>query len=377
MSATSRPVILLTGLLCLAGSADTVRAEGVPEEYRATVARGLDWLVKNQHKDGHWEALGSQYPFSMTAVAGVALLMEGSTPREGKYKDNIRKAADWLMARSMPNGMLSNPNIPGESGRYMYGHGYSLIFLSCVYGEEEDVERRKNLEDILTRAVQFSREAQARSVSRKDKKTPLGGWGYVSAKDGNNFTENAVSFVQLLSLRAARDAGIKVPPEAIKEAVALFEESTNAQGGVIYSLAAGGGGEGRPAITVAAITCAFSAREFDSPLVKKWLKFSQENIPAFSGNNRFGFDEYTHYYYARAIYMLGDDGYAKLFPNTKEADTLTWSRYRKATFDNLVRMQQPDGSWTGGHVGPVFTTALHLGMMQLDNAALPLFQRGK
>ena len=52
----------------------------------------------------------------MTALGGMSLLMEGSTIREGKYKDNIKRATDWLMARAMPNGMLGNPNIPGEAG---------------------------------------------------------------------------------------------------------------------------------------------------------------------------------------------------------------------------------------------------------------------
>ena len=51
--------------------------------------------------------------------------------------------------------MIGNPNIPGEAGRYMYGHGFALLFLACVYGEEEDGDRRKKLEDILTRAVKF------------------------------------------------------------------------------------------------------------------------------------------------------------------------------------------------------------------------------
>jgi hypothetical protein len=32
--------------------------------------------------------------------------MEGSTIREGKYKDNIRRAADWLMNHCQPNGMI-------------------------------------------------------------------------------------------------------------------------------------------------------------------------------------------------------------------------------------------------------------------------------
>ena len=61
-------------------------------------------------------------------------------------------AVDWLMVRSQPNGLIGNPNHPGEAGRYMYGHGFSLMFLSCVYGEEEDSDRRKKMEDILTRA---------------------------------------------------------------------------------------------------------------------------------------------------------------------------------------------------------------------------------
>jgi hypothetical protein len=33
------------------------------------------------------------------------------------------------------------------------------------------------------------------------------------------------------------------------------------------------------------------------------------------------------------------------------------------------------GYWSGGHVGPVFITAIHLSIMQLDNAVLPMYQR--
>ena len=32
-------------------------------------------------------------------------------------------------------------------------------------------------------------------------------------------------------------------------------------------------------------------------------------------------------------------------------------------------------SWSGSHVGPVFATAVYLSIMQLDNAALPIYQR--
>ena len=76
----------------------------------------------------------------MTALGGMALLCEGSTVNQGKYSKNIGLARDWLMSRAMPNGLIGNPQIPGEAGRYMYGHGFGLLFLASVYGEERDVE---------------------------------------------------------------------------------------------------------------------------------------------------------------------------------------------------------------------------------------------
>jgi hypothetical protein len=71
-------------LLFLTGVPEA-RANEIPEKYRETVRKGLEWMVKQQHKDGHWGANGDQYPVTMTALGGMALLMEGSTVREGKY----------------------------------------------------------------------------------------------------------------------------------------------------------------------------------------------------------------------------------------------------------------------------------------------------
>src|SRR4051812_42264947 len=122
MRPRARQVALWGGLALLVLAARTARADELPAEYRATVKKGLEWMAKNQSRDGHWEAFGGQYPVSMTALGGMCFLMEGSTIREGKYKDHIRRAADWLMARSMPNGLIGNPNNPQEASQYMYGH---------------------------------------------------------------------------------------------------------------------------------------------------------------------------------------------------------------------------------------------------------------
>jgi hypothetical protein len=332
------------------------------------VDHGLEYIKSQQKPDGHWDAQG-QFPLTMTGLCGMALLMEGSTIREGKYSEQIRKAVDWLLApgRPQPSGLLCNMNMPGEAGRYMYGHGFAMMFLACVYGEEEDEARRKRLEEVLVKAVKFSRDAQ----------TSRGGYGYVSAKDGQNFDEGSVTVTQVQAIRACRNAGISVDPSLIKDAMKYLHDCTNPQGGVIYSLGGGGGGDGRPALTAAAMCCGFSAGKYDDPDVKKWIKFVQGQPGLMQGGGgRFGHDEYTHYYFGQCIYFLGEDGYEKFFPNCKENEKLTWSSYKKTTFKNLLNSQnKSDGSWAGAQVGPIFCTACYLSLLQLDKGVLPLYQR--
>jgi hypothetical protein len=367
------PRMRLLVFLLLAASAGmgitrAARAEDLPPRYRIVVDKGLEYLAKNQARDGHWEGNGGQYPTTITAMCGMAMLMEGSTIREGKYAERIRKAADWLMDRCQRNGLIGNPNNPTESMRYMYGHGYGLLFLSQIYGDEEDGDRRKKLEQILTRGVDFCGKAQ----------TPRGGWGYVTSADGGGFDEGSVTITQVQALRAAKNAGIVVPKSIIDNANEYLKKCTTERGGVIYSLAHGGAFNGaeRPPLTAAAVSCSFSSGEYSSALAKKWIRYCQTAIPIDNtGRDSFGHWEYTHYYYAQAIYSLGDDGYAKLFPDSKPSDRLTWSKYRQVIFDYLASRQASDGSWSQGYIGAPFTTACHLTIMQLDKAALPIYQR--
>lgn len=360
-------IVLLSASLVAA--VPMLRAEEVDPKYKTSIDKGLSWVAKNQQRDGHWDANGGQYPTTMTALGGMVLLMEGSTLKDGKYADNIRKAVDWFMepGRCQRNGLIGNPNNPTESARYMYGHGFGLLFLSQVYGEEEDASRRKKLLGILTRAVDFTGKAQ----------TNRGGWGYVSAADGGGFDEGSVTVTQVQALRAARDAGVPVPKSIIDKAHEYLKNCTTEAGGVIYSLANGGraglGGE-RPPLTAAAIACMFSAGEYESPLAKKWLNYCKTAIPLAQAG-RSGHDEYMQYYYAQALYILGDKGYEKLFPKSSERERLTWTKYRDAMFPHLVRSQSADGSWTGGYIGPIFTTATHLTILQLENGTLPIYQR--
>src|SRR6476620_9484079 len=87
----------------------TLWADEPKVDVQENIRRGLEWLAKNQNKtEGCWEAHGGQYPTTMTGLAGMAMLMEGSTMPEGKYSQNIKRAVEWFMKRSQPNGLLGN-----------------------------------------------------------------------------------------------------------------------------------------------------------------------------------------------------------------------------------------------------------------------------
>src|SRR5262249_18539194 len=111
-------ILALVTCLCVLPVAGAGRAgaEELDPKVKQAVDKGLEWLARNQNRDGHWEAAGGQYAPAMTGVAGMAMLAEGSTTREGKYANNIRKARDWFMSRSQPNGLLCNPG-GMEAGR--------------------------------------------------------------------------------------------------------------------------------------------------------------------------------------------------------------------------------------------------------------------
>jgi hypothetical protein len=315
-------------------------------EVSDAITGGLDWLVATQSRRGSWAANEGRYPTAMTALAGTALLLEGSTPTQGRYADAIARAVDYLISRSRPNGLIGDPK---TDDRYTYGHGFSMLFLSQLLGEEEDERRREELVDVLSRAVEFSGRAQTKD----------GGWGYVSAKDGNDFDEGSTTITQVQGLRGCRNAGIPVPREIIDKAIAYIHRCTLPDGGVQYSSKGGGG---RPAISAAAIACLFNAGEEDDTHVPRMLAYAEKHLGNIA-NNSFGHWHYAHFYYAQVMYREGGE---------------RWEQYRGQVEKRLLAEAQKDRDgvfWPQGYIGHVYTTATNLTILQLDNATLPIYQR--
>jgi hypothetical protein len=338
-------LVAACGVLALAAGHAPAAAAGEPAVERA-VTGGLDWLVARQSRRGSWSANEGRYPTAMTSLAGTALLMEGSTTTQGRYAESIRRAVDAVVGRARTNGLIGDPR---TDDRYTYGHGFAMLFLSQVLGEEEDERRREELVRVLSKAVEFSGRAQTKD----------GGWGYVSAKDGNDFDEGSTTITQVQGLRGCRNAGIPVPRETIDRAIAYIHRCTMADGGVQYSSKGGGG---RPAISAAAIACLFNAGEYDDTHVPRMLEYADKHLGSIA-NNSFGHWHYAHFYYAQVVYREGGR---------------RWDDYRDQIEKKLLAEAERDRDgtcWTQGYIGPVYTTATNLVILQLERSALPIYQR--
>ena len=323
--------------------ASPIQAARYEPAWDESIERGLQWVANTQSRLGHWTA--GNYPTAMTALAGMAMLSSGSTTTQGPYAKYVRRAVNYVASKSRKNGLIGNPL---RDNRYTYGHGFSMLFLSQVLGEEEDIERRHELIDILSRAVQFSGQAQ----------TTSGGWGYVSAKDGSNFDEGSTTITQVQGLRGCRNAGIPVSGDIIEKARKYIYRCKNPDGGISYS--SRNRGTSRPAITAAALATLYNAGDYDSQHVPEMLSYCKKTLYPITDQSRsFGHWHYTYLYYTQVVYRQGEND---------------WEIFRNKLYNKLIGEQQPNGSWVG-NIGPIYVTAINLIMLQLDRAYLPIFQR--
>lgn len=317
--------------------------KGITQETSAAIDRGLAYLARAQDRQGSWSnrrGYGS-YPVAMTSLAGLALLMDGNTTTQGRYAPQIDRATRYLLRSSTSTGLIARSE---HESRPMYGHGFSMLFLSQLYGMTEDPQRGATIHKILSSAVQLSARAQSTA----------GGWIYTP--DSRN-DEGSVTITQVQALRSCRNVGISVPKDVIDQAMGYLAKSQNSDGGIRYSLRQPSGASRAP-ITAAAVCCWFNAGAYNSPRAKKALQYCKETLKP-DARSRTGHDYYAHLYLAQALYISSDSD---------------WDTYFQKRRDFLLAQQQSDGSWWGDGVGDVYGTALALIILQLPYNQLPIMQ---
>ncbi|MFQ5592396.1 MAG: prenyltransferase/squalene oxidase repeat-containing protein [Phycisphaerae bacterium] len=316
--------------------------EGITPETKRAIDAGLAYLARTQDRQGSWSNRGAYggYPVAMTALAGLALLMDWNSTTQGRYAPNVDRAARYLMRAARPDGLIANSDM---EARPMYGHGFSMLFFGQLYGMTEDITRARQIHEVLNRAVRLTARAQS----------PLGGWIYGPSSGGD---EGSVTITQVQALRSCRNAGVEVPREVIDGAMEYLAMAQNSDGGIRYR--AGTPGGSRPPLSAAAVCCWYNAGEYDNPRASKALEHCKNTLSPDAAYR--GHDFYAHLYYAQALY-IGTDPF--------------WNEYFEKRRDYLLARQRQDGSWWGDNVGDIYGTAVALIILQLPYNQLPLMQR--
>lgn len=338
-------LLLLGGILATASHAQDAAVallpEGVTSDTMQAIQRGLEFLGREQNKDGSWRTGGGfgSYPVVMSGLAGLALVGSGSTPERGPYAKQVRRAVNFCLSQQQPNGLFAAPS---EEQRSMYGHGFAMLFLSQVYGMEEDLDRQRRIRVALERGIVLTAKAQSGD----------GGWLYTPDANGD---EGSVTVTQVQALRGCRNAGILVPKDTVDRAIKYIERSQNPDGGISYSVRARGS---RPAITAAACAVLYNAGQYDSQMAHKAFDYAWKNCQP--TGNADGHSFYTQLYMSQASWQKGDDYWRKYYPGIQRL---------------LLRTQQGNGSWNGDQVGIVYGTAIGLLVLQIPFNQLPILSR--
>jgi hypothetical protein len=334
------------------GSAAGLPAVMSPEIVKSITA-GLDYLAKVQQPNGSCPARydGRDYPAAMTAFAGLAWLASGSTPAEGPYAENLRRAMLFLMGLgdSHPDGLIAGTS----EARCTYGHGLGMLLLAQCYGMEQTDVYEKGLKHTLDRAIKLVALGQSSA----------GGWLYSPVGRGGD--EGSTTACILQGLRACRNAGLKVPTETIDRAVGYLQHCQNPDGGIAYSSVSRGASH--LPISAAAIVCYYSAGVYDrkaggtgaeSVYVERLWRYVNGRTNVFASPKPYW--TYTNFYLAQALFVRGGP---------------EWERYYGELAKDYLARQAKNGSWPGEDAGPVYGTAIACFVLQLPYGCLPVCQR--
>ena len=364
-------IILITAIILSSG---TARAEGKWEMNAASEQAanlGLIWLANNQGKEGNWETKD----LGLVSLGALAFLSAGNTPETGKYRENVRRALDYVLANAKPSGML---NITGNR-RDMYNHGLATFVLTQAYGMSND----KRLGRTLRKAVKLIIDVQCKD----------GGWDYKGIRQARGH-DLSLAVMQAKALRGSMDIGIHIPRETIALAITSVqgyyrksgkpddlaarygwrEEEARYPGRFTYN-----GGSGTTAMAAAGAVCLQEFGKYGDYRIRRSMNGVLDDIKTRMKvtPGKMPFDAYTMLYVSQALYQMGGKLWQDGYPLIRKAIVDTQARKSR---DNTLA-DGSHGSWSGSRVGgksgQLFGTSVAVFTLNIPNRYLPILQQGK
>jgi hypothetical protein len=310
----------------------------ITERLDAAVRRGLEFLASQQNPDGSFGRGRHADNAGIVALCAIAFMADGHLPGRGRYGETVRRSIDFVLSRASETGLIASEGGHGP----MYGHGFATLMLGEVYGMTPEDAR---VRDTLVRAVELIVNSQ----------NDEGGWRYNPVPYD---ADVSVTICQVMALRSAREAGIRVPATTIERAIQYVIDCQNPDGGFKYMRAAGASGWARTAAGVAAL---FYAGIYEGEAIDRGLEYLMRTaLPTGASPMTQAHFYYGHYYAVQAMYLAGGEW---------------WRRWWPAIRDDLIAQQTSSGGWIDQQQGHAYATSMALIILQMPKRYLPIFQR--
>jgi hypothetical protein len=334
------------------------RSHGAAPGVDDALRRASEYILRNQDDKGGIYELneGGQKQTAMTSLAILALTSMGHQPSDATREGQALKRALAFVLR--PDAQEPDGYLGGKDGSRMYGHGITTLMLAEMLGMGADAAQDDLIRTKCRKAIELILRAQ--KVPKNDNNR--GGWRYTPDSGDSDMS---VTVWQTMALRAAKNAGIDVPKEAIDEAIAYikrcYDPETDKRGGA-PSGGFGYTGRGRELSTTAEGMLALQVcGEYESAeVLGASERLLREGIR--SGEKWF---YYLTYYYAQGMYQRGG----------KHAEEGT-----RVVIETLLPLQNSEGFWDGRggeerQAGKIYSTALAVLSLAVKNHYLPIYQR--
>ena len=292
---------------------------------------GLAWLARVQEPDGRWNARkwgGGNHDLGCTGLAVLAFLGDGNSHLEGKYRENVRRALDWMASRQKQDGNL------GWSTFYEQGIAATALCENCTLTQDRRYYNAayKSIEHII------------------QKMGPDGGFGY-SGPGG----DTSVTGWQIMAYKSARLADIPVPAHVFNKCAVFLQKSVNPDGSTGYSY----NKSPRNSMTAVGMFCRiFLNYPRNDPNLIKASGIIHRAGPNVS-------KEYYLYYGTYCMFQWGGEA---------------WRAWNLKFRDPLIALQEKTGpnrgSWgKWGHGGGrVYATAINIMTLEVYQRFLPVYR---
>jgi len=300
-----------------------VGSSGGTKGTERAVGGGLNWLSRHQNADGSWSFDGhskhckdssctcdgkNTSNAAATAFAILPFLAAGQTHKsKGPYQGTIAKGIEYLGRTAKPDGDLQG------GVKSMYAQGVATIVMCEAYGMTNDQRLRLPAQ----KAIDYICSAQH---------PELGGWHYCTPEDPPTAGDLSVVGWQLMALKSAKMAGLKVEPNVLAGAMKFLKSVSKGESGGLgcYSVESGP----TPAMTsVGLLSKQFLGVKRSDPGMTEGMKFMMQYLPG-----KYTRDSYYFYYATQVMHNL---------PGAE------WDEWNRATRRYIIGTQEKEGCAAG------------------------------